>query len=205
MKKSIYSAVIIFSSALALSACQTAPQSMTANQQAPIVAPVVPAILDSDGDGVPDDIDQCPATPPNMVVDERGCPFMGEVGLMMEFRAFFDKGSSELSPEYQAELDSVGVKMQEYKDSIIKIEGHNSRSEVDSASLNKPNPLAQARANNVKNYLMSKFDIAPERIKAVEYGADRPIASSDTEEGNMINRRVYALAFEPDEYRKGFN
>ncbi|WP_169393117.1 MULTISPECIES: OmpA family protein [Psychrobacter] len=202
MKKNFYSAIMIFSSALALSACQTAPQPIMVSQQ---INTVATPILDSDGDGVPDDIDQCPVTPPNVVVDERGCPFMGEVGLMMEFRAFFEKDSSELSPEYQAELDRVGLRMQEYKHSIIKIEGHNSRTEVDSADLNKPNPLAQARADNVKNYLMSKFNISSERIKAIEYGANRPIAPSDTEEGNIFNRRVYALAFEPNEYRKGFN
>ncbi len=108
MKKDFYSAIIIFSSALTLSACQTTPKPIMVSQQTNTVAAPV---LDSDGDGVPDNIDQCPATPPNVVVDERGCPFMGEVGLMMEFRAFFDKDSSELLLKYQAELDRVGLKM----------------------------------------------------------------------------------------------
>ena len=200
MKKSMYSAIIIFGSALVLSACQTTPQLVAANQQAPIVAPVVPAILDSDGDGVPDDIDQCPATPWNVVIDERGCPLAPiGVGLKMEYRAFFDKDSSELLPKYQAELDKVGMKLQEYKTATILIEGHNSRTEVDSASINEANALAQDRANKVKNYLISKYNIASERITATEYGARRPIAPSDSEEGNMLNRRVYAIASEPQE------
>lgn len=202
MKKSIYSALIIFGSALVLSACQTMPQLVAANQQAPIIiiAPVVPAILDSDGDGVPDDIDQCPATPWNVVIDERGCPLAPiGVGLRMEYRAFFDKDSSELLPKYQAELDKVGIKLQEYKNATILIEGHNSRTEVDSASINEANALAQDRANKVKNYLISKYNIASERITATEYGARRPIAPSDSEEDNMLNRRVYAIASEPQE------
>ena len=112
---------------------------------------------------------------------------------------FFDKDSSELLPKYQAELDKVGMKLQEYKTATILIEGHNSRTEVDSASIDKANALAQDRANKVKNYLISKYNIASERITATEYGARRPIAPSDSEEGNMLNRRVYAIASEPQE------
>lgn len=32
------------------------------------------SVIDSDGDGVPDDRDLCPGTPPGVAVDERGCP-----------------------------------------------------------------------------------------------------------------------------------
>ena len=158
------------------------------------------ATPDSDSDGIPDDLDQCPATPYNVVVDEKGCPFtMPGVGLKMEYRAFFDKGSSELLPKYQAELDKVGMRLQEYKTATILIEGHNSRTEVDSTSIDKANALAQDRANKVKNYLISKYNIASERITTTEYGARRPIAPSDSEEDNMLNRRVYAIASEPQE------
>ena len=183
--------------ALALTGCQTADLSKQTSQT--INMPTVVVNVDSDGDGVPDDIDQCPATPWNVVIDERGCPLAPiGVGLRMEYRAFFDKDSSKLLPKYQDELDKVGMKMQEYKGAILWVEGHNSRTEVDSADLNNPSPLAQARADNVKNYLISKFNFAPDRITTIEYGANRPIAPSDTEEGNMLNRRVYALATEPD-------
>ena len=184
--------------ALALTGCQTADLSKQTSQT--IKMPNITVNLDSDGDGVPDELDQCPATPFNVIVDDRGCPFtMPGVGLKMEYRAFFDKDSSELLPKYQAELDKVGMKLQEYKTATILIEGHNSRTEVDSASIDEANALAQDRANKVKNYLISKYNIASERITATEYGARRPIAPSDTEEGNMLNRRVYALATEPQE------
>lgn len=194
MKSTLYLAVPVFCSALALLACQTTVQN-------PLIArPTLLIASDSDGDDVSDELDMCPATPENVVVDDRGCPFtMPGVGLKMEYRAFFDKDSSDLPPKYQAELDNVGIKMQEYKAATIRIEGHNSRTEVDNASINKPNALAQDRANKVKDYLITKYNIDPERITAVEYGARRPIASSDSEEGNMINRRVYAIATEPEE------
>lgn len=188
---------LMMTGVLALTGCQTADLSKQTSQT--INMPTVVVNVDSDGDGVPDDIDQCPATPWNVVIDERDCPLAPiGVGLRMEYRAFFDKDSSKLLPKYQDELDKVGMKMQEYKGAILWVEGHNSRTEVDSADLNNPSPLAQARADNVKNYLISKFNFAPDRITTIEYGANRPIAPSDTEEGNMLNRRVYALATEPD-------
>ena len=184
--------------ALALTGCQIADFPNQTSQT--IHTPTIVVNLDSDGDGVPDKLDQCPNTPENVVVDDRGCPStMPGVGLKMEYRAFFDKDSSELLPKYQAELDKVGMKLQEYKTATILIEGHNSRTEVDSASIDEANALAQDRANKVKNYLISKYNIASERITATEYGARRPIAPSDSEEGNMLNRRVYAIASEPQE------
>ena len=184
--------------ALALTGCQIADFPNQTSQT--IHTPTIVVNLDSDGDGVPDKLDQCPNTPENVVVDDRGCPStMPGVGLKMEYRAFFDKDSSELLPKYQAELDKVGMKLQEYKAATILIEGHNSRTEVDSASIDEANALAQDRANKVKNYLISKYNIASERITTTEYGARRPIAPSDSEEGNMLNRRVYAIASEPQE------
>lgn len=197
MNVKLWTIASIMIGTLVLTGCQTTNLSNRTSQA--INIPTVVVNVDSDGDGVPDEFDQCPATPYNVVVDERGCPFtMPGIGLKMEYRAFFDKDSSELLPKYQAELDKVGMKLQEYKTATILIEGHNSRTEVDSASINEANALAQNRANKVKNYLISKYNIASERITAIEYGANRPIAPSDSEEGNMLNQRVYAIATEPD-------
>ena len=55
MKTQLGNAFLILVSALALSACQTSVSQNQATQN--INAPVVKAILDSDGDGVLDDMD----------------------------------------------------------------------------------------------------------------------------------------------------
>ena len=51
---------LMMTGVLALTGCQTADLSKQTSQT--INMPTVVVNVDSDGDGVPDDIDQCPAT-----------------------------------------------------------------------------------------------------------------------------------------------
>lgn len=197
MRTQLRNTFLILVSALALSACQTSVSKNQATQT--IDVPVVEVVLDSDGDGVPDDIDECPGTPINIVPDEQGCPSYSDdnLGVKIEYRAFFAKGSSELSKEYQLELDKVAQKLQEYDTATMRIEGHASADEVDKKL--RSNSLARNRAIIVKNYLIMQHQIDPNRLSTASYGAQRPIASSDTEEGRSMNRRVYGLAQEPED------
>ena len=111
----------------------------------------------------------------------------------MEYRAFFAKGSSELSKEYQLELDKVAEQMNKYDTATMKIEAHISKDEMGQAL----SALSKNRAMMVKNYLILKHDIKPSRLNTFDCGIRAPIASADTEEGKSMNRRVYGLATEP--------
>jgi len=51
----------------------------TPDRKTPIVAPE-PVLDDSDRDGIPDTVDECPRTPAGSRVDERGCKRMNNVG-----------------------------------------------------------------------------------------------------------------------------
>jgi len=53
---------------------KAAPAPVPAPAPAPAPVPVKPVVLDSDGDGVPDDLDKCPNTPKGVQVDAAGCP-----------------------------------------------------------------------------------------------------------------------------------
>ena len=188
--------------ALSLISCQTADLSKQTSQT--IKMPNITVSLDSDGDGVPDDLDQCPntKTKSNVVVDDRGCHLiMGpDMSLKMEYRAFFAKGSSELSPKYQVELDKVGEIMNMHNTATMRIEGSISENEIDDGDpIAKSNTLAKNRALMVKNYLLLKHGIEPSRLTTLNCEARAPIAPNNTEEGMTVNRRVYGVVTKPEE------
>lgn len=161
----------------------------------PVVPEVVEdVVVDSDGDGVADHLDACPGTPRNVVVDAQGCPQqVTEIEqLRMELRVFFDRDKSNVKPQYREEIAKVAEKMREFPNSTAAIEGHASKdSKRSNARYNQR--LSEARANAVKSVLANEFGVAPNRLSAVGYGFDRPVAPNDTAEGRAMNRRVYAV------------
>jgi OOP family OmpA-OmpF porin len=50
--------------------------------------------------------------------------------------------------------------------------------------------LSRQRAEGVKNYLVEKFSIDPERLIVKGVGSSEPIADNGTLEGQLKNRRV---------------
>lgn len=200
--------LVVLISVLTLSACQTHDLS---NQKAQTInLPIILINLDSDGDGVPDDLDQCPNTTENVVVDERGCPEITSlIGMppMMEYRAFFTKDSSELLPQYHDELDRVAEQMNNYDTATMKIEAHVSKDEVNKASTSmlQSNSLAKNRALIVKNYLVLNHKIESSRLTTLDCGIKGSIAPSDTEEGRSMNRRVYSLVTDLKNYKANYH
>ena len=115
MKLNFYLASTIFCSSLGLSACQTTitvPSKVIPQNEN---IRTMQAEIDSDGDGVLDAIDECPETPPNVVVDVKGCPIEVDVGgLEMEFNGFFPLMSSQLPAIYDAEFVKLAESLNDY-------------------------------------------------------------------------------------------
>lgn len=162
-------------------------------------APVVPVIappkpqpvkrIDSDGDGVPDDIDQCPGTPRNYAVDSRGCPRELVKPVSIPLRVLFDTNKSFIKPQYQGEVAKVANFMKQYPTATTVVEGH-----TDSRGSAKYNQrLSQRRANAVKMALINKYGVNPARVRAVGYGEAKPVATNKTKAGRAQNRRVVAV------------
>jgi OOP family OmpA-OmpF porin len=98
----------------------------------------------------------------------------------------FDTNKSDIKPQYRDELKKMGDFLTEFPKATGVIEGHTD-SVGDKAANMK---LSQRRADSIRSYLVDKFGIAPERIKAVGYGPTKPVASNKTKAGKEQNRRI---------------
>lgn len=147
------------------------------------VAPVVVPVGDSDGDGVPDNIDRCPNTPANVVVDEYGCEKVLRLKLDVNFK--FD--SAEISPKFMGEIEKVSQFMKEHPGYTALLEGH-----TDSIGAKAYNQKLSLRRANAVSKAIQSFGIDKARITTVGLGESNPVASNKTKEGRAENRRVDA-------------
>ena len=101
-------------------------------------------------------------------------------------KVMFDTAKATIKPESHGLLNDVAAVMDEHAGiKKVRIEGH-----TDSDGSDKYNKkLSQDRADSVKAFLV-KAGIDEERMEAVGYGEDKPIADNDTAEGKEKNRRV---------------
>lgn len=144
--------------------------------------------LDSDGDGVYDDMDQCPGTASNLKVDANGCPMTLTKSVSIELKVNFDNNSAVVKEAYFAEIQRVAEFMGQYANTQVEVQGHTD--DRGAAAYNQQ--LSQRRADAVAQVLISQFGVAADRVSAKGYGEDQPIASNDAIEGRAANRRVVA-------------
>src|SRR5690606_24795971 len=87
------------------SSAPATPVSQAPRAAAPATA--APAAADQDNDGVPDSRDDCPDTPRNHRVDNRGCSIVLEEVARIDLNVQFDFDQSIVKPEYVAEIRQV--------------------------------------------------------------------------------------------------
>jgi len=98
----------------------------------------------------------------------------------------FDVNKADIKPKYHNVIGKVADFMKKYPDTTAVIEGHTDNR----GSYDLNIKLSERRADNVRNYLVEKFGIAPERITSKGYGYTKPIATNKTAAGRQKNRRI---------------
>lgn len=150
--------------------------------------------LDSDHDGVPDWKDECPMVPG--VKENKGCPEVKREIRQLLKKAMqgieFETAKATIKPASYSLLDEIAQQFIENPSFIIEVQGHTDNT----GKADKNLELSQARADAVRDYLISK-GVPAERMTAHGYGQERPVADNKTKAGRAKNRRVeFDITFE---------
>lgn len=98
----------------------------------------------------------------------------------------FETGQSTVHPSMLPALDAVADVLDRFPGIRLEVAGHTDA--LGAAGMNAR--LSEERARAVTAQLVARYGIAPERLVAVGYGEDMPIASNATQTGRALNRRV---------------
>lgn len=103
-------------------------------------------------------------------------------------RIFFTTDQTDISSANRATLDKQAQWLQQYPRNNVTIEGH-----ADERGTREYNiALGARRATNTKNYLVSR-GIAPNRIRTISYGKERPVAVCNDISCWSQNRRAVTV------------
>jgi OOP family OmpA-OmpF porin len=99
---------------------------------------------------------------------------------------YFDTGKSVLKPESAAAVAEIAKLLKADPALKVYVVGHTDNV----ASLDLNTKLSQDRAETLAQALVTKHDIAADRLVARGVGPLAPVANNDSEEGRAKNRRV---------------
>ena len=147
--------------------------------------------VDSDKDGVPDFIDKCPNTLEGVRIDKKGCPLNKAEDLEQLKKGInFQTGSTKLTKASYKTLNNIVSLMKKFSTANIEVQGHTDN--TGSEDTNKK--ISQNRAQVVVDYFVQN-GISSDRVRAVGFGSDKPIADNKTKKGRSKNRRVELVPF----------
>jgi OmpA-OmpF porin, OOP family len=173
-----------------------------------LAKPAPMAVLDSDGDGVPDNKDKCPNTPKGVKVDVFGCPLDSDrdgvanyldqcpntpLGATVDARGcwtyaekvLFDINSAEVKSEAYPILNKSILILKKNPKLNVEIDGHADNTGTAAYNIT----LSKKRAEAIKDFFVSR-GIDPQRLTTHGNGFSKPAASNKTKEGRAKNRRV---------------
>lgn len=141
--------------------------------------------LDSDRDGVADGADLCPNTSKGTKVDSNGCAETQAADETGLVVVYFDLESAELSEAAQAKLLEVSSQMVERKYIVAVATGYTDTTGTADYNL----ALSRKRANSVKAFLIER-GVRTANVIAKGVGEADPAVSNETRTGREQNRRV---------------
>ncbi|MGH9856676.1 MAG: OmpA family protein, partial [Acidobacteriota bacterium] len=111
---------------------------------------------------------------------------ISKTGKLTLYGVQFDTNQATIKAQSEPVLKEVGALLQQDPALKLRIEGHTDNVGKPAYNLD----LSKKRAESVKNYLTTNFQIDPSRLATDGFGDTRPIAKNDTDQGKAQNRRV---------------
>lgn len=108
-----------------------------------------------------------------------------EAGRISVYGIQFATNSNQLMPGSGSTIDVIAEVLSADPELLVEVQGHTD----DTGTDQRNSTLSQQRANTVKSALML-YGIEPSRLTTRGYGAAMPIATNETPEGRLLNRRV---------------
>lgn len=139
--------------------------------------------VDTDGDGVFDRRDRCPATPPATTVDRRGCVPLPPVIVLEGITFAFD--SATIEPSSEDELRRAIGTLEERPELRVEIAGHTD----DQGQADYNLRLSRERAQAVADYFVA-HGIDRSRLVVRGYGSEQPRQEGTDEASRARNRRI---------------
>jgi peptidoglycan-associated lipoprotein len=99
---------------------------------------------------------------------------------------FFDTNLYDIKPEFRDALARNATWLQQHRTIQILVEGHCDERNTREYNL----ALGERRAAAVRDYLIF-LGVAPERLRTISYGEERPFAPGSGEESWRLNRRAH--------------
>jgi chemotaxis protein MotB len=117
----------------------------------------------------------------------------GVVYISLSDNMLYKSGSYEISDKAGTTLSKIAKIITDYKDYDVLIEGN-----TDNVPISKPNirnnwDLSALRASSVVQSLQNNYSVDPKRLTAGGRGEFNPVASNDTPEGKVMNRRTQII------------
>jgi OOP family OmpA-OmpF porin len=97
----------------------------------------------------------------------------------------FETDSAALTPDSADQIGQLATVLKAFPSTNVSVEGHTDN--TGDPAVNKK--LSEDRAAAVKAALIDK-GVPADRVTSVGWGAEKPVASNETEEGKLKNRRV---------------
>ena len=113
-----------------------------------------------------------------------------EIKLTFASDALFDVGEADVKISAYSILKTMKKVIAKHPDSKITVEGHTDSLRPTGIKYKTNKELSKARAEAVKFFMVNLLSMEKDRIITIGRGAESPVASNNTKEGRIKNRRV---------------